>query len=166
MHYDKKVANKCNIWSRIFNPLKLHNFFRKTGKGQLKSNFSRQILKLFPHYWSTLGIEHETFAYEPSAIQIRQQFVHETFLKLWFFFKGSILFIVKRDSLSYLFSQKDYATFKIDIFENMGVGVDNFKLCDILVGKPIEKRGNATKSSLLKHYIICRMKIPKISKRV
>ena len=67
--------------------------------------------------------------------------------------------------MSYLFSQKDYATFKIDIFENMGVGVDNFKLYDILVGKPIEKRGNATKSSLLKHYIICRMKIPNISKR-
>ena len=45
------------------------------------------------------------------------------------------------------------------------VGVDNFKLYDILIGKPIEKRGNATKSSLLKHYIICRMKIPNISKR-
>ena len=68
--------------------------------------------------------------------------------------------------MSYLFSQKDYATLKIDIFGNMGVVVDNFKLYDILVGKPMEKRGNATKSDLLKHYIICRMKIPKISKRV
>ena len=50
--------------------------------------------------------------------------------------------------MSYLFSQKDYATLKIDIFGNMGVVVDNFKLYDILVGKPMEKRGNATKTDL------------------
>ena len=54
----------------------------------------------------------------------------------------------------------------MDIFWNMGVGVDNFKLYDILVGKPRKTRGNTTKCSLLKHYIICRIKIPKMSKRV
>ena len=64
------------------------------------------------------------------------------------------------------FSQKDNATFKIDIFWNMGVGVDHFKLYDILVGNPRKTRGNMTKCSLFKHYIICRIKIPKISKRV
>ena len=66
--------------------------------------------------------------------------------------------------MSYLFSQKDYATFKIDIFWNMGVGEENFILFDILVGELMVKRGNATKSSLF--YIICRIKIPKFSKRV
>ena len=73
--------------SRIFNPTKLQKNCRKMGKRLLKSNFSRQSLKLFPLYWITSGIEHEAFGYGPSAIQIRQQFVHETFLQLGFILK-------------------------------------------------------------------------------
>ena len=67
--------------------------------------------------------------------------------------------------MRHLFSQKDNATFKIDIFWKVGIGEDNFKKCDILVGKPRETRGNTTKISIFKYYIICRIKIPKISKR-
>ena len=48
------------------------------GKRLLKSNFSRQSLKLFPLYWITSGIEHEAFGYGPSAIQIRQQFANNS----------------------------------------------------------------------------------------
>ena len=115
----------------------------------------------------TSGIETEVSASESSAIQIRQFFVFEAFLKLWFILKCIDTFCSKTRRRSHimrhLFSQKENATFKIVIFWNMGVGVDNFKLYDILVGKP---RGNTKKCSLLKHYIICWIKISKISKRV
>ena len=48
--------------------------------------------------------------------------------------------------MSYLFSQKDYATFKIDIFWNMGVGEENFKLFDILVPTKMSPRGTNGKT--------------------
>ena len=44
-----------------------------------------------------------------------------------------------------LFSQKDNATFKIDFFWKVGIGGDNFKLYDILVGKPEKRAGTRQK---------------------
>ena len=80
----------------------------------------------------TSGIEPELSAFKSSAIQIRRYVVPELYQKLGFILKCIGTFCSKTRLagrvLWGVYFRKDNATFKIDIFWNMRVGVDNFKL--------------------------------------
>ena len=110
-------------------------------------------------------------AYEPGAIPISQYFVPEIILKLGFISKRINAFHSKtrlaRRVLWDTYFRKKTRLLKSIFFGTWGYGVDNFRLCDILVGKLRETRGwNTTKSSILKYYIIFLIKMSKISERV
>ena len=59
------------------------------------SHFQFRDLKFFPHLRYSSGIEPECSASEPSAIQIRQDFVHDLLLKLRFILKSIDTFCSK-----------------------------------------------------------------------
>ena len=132
--------------------------------------FFSQVFKIIFTCVVDFGNRTQVFCLPAKRYTDKPIFRTEIFLKLGFVFKTINTFhsktrLARRVLWGIYFRKKITRHLKIDIFWSMWVGEDNFKLSDILVGKLRATRGNTTKSSILKYYIICRIKMPKISKR-